>query len=157
MFIFTAKLSKKKALIILLMLAIVLTAIILLAGRRDQQAQEDRADPGREVHTEGDIVAYLEGLGWQASTAPLEVQEIIIPREFDHVFEAYNHMQVQAGFDLSEYRGLPALRYSFQIENYPGQAEGVVADVLIVHNHIVGGDIQSVYLDGFIHGLTLRP
>jgi len=157
MFIFTAKLSKKKALLILLALAVVLTAIILLAGRRDQQAQEGTNGPDREVHTEGDIVTYLATLGWQASTAPLEVQEILIPREFDHVFEAYNYIQIQAGFDLSDYRGLPALRYSFRIENYPDQAEGVVADVLVVHNRIVGGGIQSVYLDGFIHGLTLRP
>jgi len=157
MFVFTTKLSKKKAILILIALAVILTAIILLAGRRDQQTQEGTDAPGREVHTEGDIVAYLEHLGWQAARLPLEVQEIIIPREFDHVFEAYNHMQLQAGFDLSDYRGLPALRYSFQIENYPGQAEGVVADVLIVHNRIVGWDIQSVYLDGFIHGLVLRP
>lgn len=154
MFVFTTKLSKKKAIFILLALAVALTAIILLAGRRDQQ---NAGDPGREVHTEGDIVAYLEHLGWQATRTPLDVQEVVIPREFDHVFEAYNHIQVQAGFDLSDYRGLPALRYSFQIENYPSQAEGVVADVLIVNNRIVGGDIQSVYLDGFIHGLVLRP
>jgi len=153
MFIVTAKLSKKKALLIVLAIAVTISALIFLTGQRDRHNENPQAAPTREVHTEQDIAAYLETLGWQVAPSPLEVQEILIPREFDHVFEAYNHMQIQAGFDLSNYQGLPALRYTYEIKNHPDQSEGVVADVLIVNNQIVGGDIQSLLQDGFIHGL----
>ena len=153
MFIITAKFSKKKALLIVLAIAVALTTIILLAGRRDQHNLENPDAQNREVHTEQDIIAYLEHLGWQAAPQPLEVQEIIIPREFDHVFEAYNQMQISTGFDLSDYKGMPALRYTYEILNHPDQPQGVVADILIVNNRIIGGDIQSIHLDGFIHGL----
>ena len=147
MFIFTAKLNKKKAIVIVLAIALILTAIIVLAGRRDRDTTYIPAE------TAADIVAYLENLGWQVAPEPIEVQEILIPREFDAVYEAYNVMQIEAGFDLRDHRGRPATRYRWQVLNYPGQTEGVIADVLVSGGYIIGGDIQSVTIDGFIHGL----
>ena len=147
MFIITAKLSKKRAIAIVLALAVVITAIIILAGRHD------RAPATIQAQSTADIAAYLEGLGWQISPEPIEVQEILIPREFDAAYETYNAMQQEAGFDLARYKGRPAVRYSWQVLNYPGETEGVVADVLVSDKQIIGGDIRSVHLDGFIHGL----
>ena len=149
MFIVTAKLSKKKAVFLILALACILTAVIVLAGRRDRGP--DSVDIPAE--TLADIIAYLEGLGWQVAPEPIEAQEVLIPRAFDAVYEAYNAMQLEAGFDLSDYRGRPAIRYRWQVLNYPGQPEGVVADVLVADGQIIGGDIQSTHLDGFIHAL----
>jgi len=148
MFIVTAKLSKKKALLIVLVLAILIGAIIMIAGRRD------RGDSAHiEIESEADILAHLEHLGWQVEPNALEIQEILIPREFSDAFEAYNTIQQEAGFDLRDWRGKAAVRFTYRILNYPGQTEGVIVDVLVAENRIIGGDIQSIHADGFIHGL----
>ena len=145
MFIVTAKLSKKRALAIVLAVAVAITAIIVLAGRRDQAPESASGAL--------DVVAYLESLGWQVAPEPIEVQEIVIPREWSPVYEAYNVMQQEAGFDLTDYKGRPAVRHTHTVLNYPGQPEGVVADVLVSDGRVIGGAIQSIHLDGFIHGL----
>jgi len=147
MFIVTTKLNRKKALIITLAIALLLCSIILLAGRRD------RALEGTQVESAGGARAYLESLGWQVSTEPVEILEILIPREWNQVYEAYNAMQLEAGFDLTDYKGRPAVRYTYKVLNYPDQTEGVVADLLVADNRVIGGSIQSIHLDGFIHAL----
>jgi len=147
MFIVTTKLSKKRALIIIIALAVVLGAIVLLAGRRDQE------HPERHVESPQDVVTFLEQLGWQVNPEPVEIQQVLIPREFSDVYLAYNDMQKSAGFDLTPYRGMDAVRHTFEILNYPDHAAGVVADVLVVDSTIIGGGIQSIRQGGFMHEL----
>ena len=156
MFIVTAKFSKKRALVIVLAIAVFLCAIIILAGRRDQYPDGSLNTADTRIETAGDLVAFLENLGWQITPEPIEVQEILIPREWGHIYEAYNALQLEAGFDLSAYRGRPAVRHTYEVLNYPGQSEGVVADVLVANGRVIGGAIQSIYIDGFIHGLFPR-
>ena len=151
MFIFTAKFNKRKALIIVLALAIILGMVIFIAGRRDQNNAP--AAPEVRIERAEDVVAYLESLGWQVSPDPIEVQDVLIPREFSAVYEVYNTMQKEAGFDLSNWRGRDAVRFTYQILNYPDHPTGIVADVLVADHLIIGGNIQSIQLDGFMHEL----
>ena len=71
-------------------------------------------------------------------------------------FEKYNEIQKQQGCDLSKYAGKRCKRYTYVIENYPGQAEGVRANILVYKNKVIGGDVCSVELDGFMHGFAQR-
>lgn len=151
MFVITTKLSKRKAVAIVLAIAVVLGAIIFLAGRRDRG--EIGPQTRIEVGGEADIVTFLTGLGWEVDPTPIEIQEILIPREFSDVYERYNRLQIEAGFDLSHFRGHEAMRYTYQVLNYPDKPEGIVADVIVANGAIIGGDIQSIQLDGFMHGL----
>jgi len=150
MFIITAKLNKKRALLIVLAISLIIAAIILLAGRRDQ----DEAHLSAE--SEADIIAHLQHLGWEVAPEALEVRTVLIPREFSEIFEHYNNMQKEAGFDLSLFRGIEAVRYTYRVLNHPAQTEGVIVDVLVADGRIIGGDLQSIHLDGFIHGLIAR-
>ena len=155
MFILTAKLSKKKALAVVLILTALLLVVILLAGRRDRS--EEGTAPRVPVDTAADIVAYLNGLGWEVSPEPIEVQEVLIPRTFNAAYAAYNELQTRAGFDLSNYSGQAATRYTYRILNYPGEPDDIVADILVSGGVIIGGNIQSIRLDGFMHELRPKP
>ena len=155
MFIVTTKFSKKKALIIVLAIAVVIAAIIILAGRQDQRT--DPNAPNTRVENSADILTYLDTLGWQVASEPLEVQEVVIPREFDQIFKTYNALQREAGFDLEDYKGVPVVRHTWQVLNHPEQADGVVADVLVADGRIIGGDVHSTHIDGFMHGLFPHP
>ena len=155
MFIVTAKLSKKKALVIVLAIAVALCAIIFLAGRRDRGGEDGPGRTDIPIERPEDVIAFLNSLGWQVSEEPIEVQEVLIPREFNEAYAAYNELQKKAGFDLSNYGGQDAVRHTYRVLNYPGQEEDVVADVLVASGRVIGGNIQSIRLDGFMH--ELRP
>ena len=87
------------------------------------------------------------------SSDPLEVQEIVIPREFTGVYESYIQLQRKQGFKLEEYGGMSATRYSFSVLNYPGGVENIVADIIVYGSDIIAGDVQSTAIDGFMEGL----
>jgi len=150
MFIVTTKFNKKKALLIVLVISLILGAIILLAGRRDQE------NASLKVESEADILAHLEALGWEIAPEALEIQAVLIPREFSDIFEAYNKLQQEAGFDLRNYKGREAIRYTYRVLNHPDHTEGVIVDVLVAEGRIIGGDIQSIHQDGFMHSLIKR-
>ena len=98
-------------------------------------------------------VAFLEGLGWQVEEEAAEAEEIVIPLEFDEVYQNYNLLQQEQGFDLSRYCGRTMMRYAYRIGNHPSGEQDVRANLLVYKNRLVGGDVCSLRLDGFMHGL----
>lgn len=100
-------------------------------------------------------VAYLESFGWTVDPEPVSVEELIIPKEFDETYTDYLMLQEQQGFDLTRYRGKRIKRYCYTITNYPSGETGVQAGLLVYQERIIGGDVLSSQLDGFIHGLAM--
>ena len=92
-------------------------------------------------------------LGWEVGEEPEEIREVVIPQEFDETYQQYNQLQEEQGFDLERYRGQRAKVYTYQILNYPDRPEGIVAHLLIWDWKVIGGDVCSVELDGFMQGL----
>ena len=147
MFVMTAKLNKKKLTAILLALVITIAAIAAAVSAIGGKG-------GGRIRSSDDAAAYLESLGWQVVSQPLEVQDIVIPRQFSGVYESYIELQRRQGFKLEEYGGMSATRYSFTVLNYPGGNEGMVADIVVYGGEIIAGDVQSTAIDGFMEGLT---
>ena len=153
MFIFTWKFSKAKAVILVLLLAAVLCAVILIAGNRDriERGQAEVASGSSDANDAR--LDYLSSLGWQVEPEPVETQTVVIPEQLDGVYRQYHELQLSQGFDLSQYAGLAARRYTYKVTNYPGDRDNVVADIIVYRGTIIAGDIQSVALDGFMSGL----
>ena len=107
------------------------------------------------VKTNEDRVAYLESYGWAVSAEPISVEELIIPEEFDETYTQYLALQEGQGFDLTDYRGKRVKRYTYEVTNYPTGEAGVQAGLLIFRNTVIGGDVLSAQLGGFIHGLEM--
>jgi hypothetical protein len=150
MIIKTVKWNKKLCVAILIGLGAVLVAVVLLSGAIGRGGNEAERAASNE-----DRVRYLAELGWEVGPEPLEEKEILIPQEFSGVFEEYNKLQKQQGFDLSRYAGKEATLYSYQVMNYPSP-DTVLADLYIVGSRVVAGDIHSTALDGFMHALVLQ-
>ena len=108
----------------------------------------------KNVKTNDDRLAYLNGLGWQVSSQPIATEELLIPEQFDDSYQGYLQLQADQGFDLTQYKGRRVKRYTYQLTNYPTQAEPVQIALLIYKNKVVGGQIQSSS-GSFLHGLTL--
>jgi len=94
---------------------------------------------------------FLLSYGWEVSTVPIEVVEVTIPTEFNEVYEKYNQLQISQGFDLSGYKGKAVTRYTYSIINYPDGIENVRANVLVYKNKVIGGDICTLDIKGFMH------
>ena len=105
-----------------------------------------------KVRTAADAAAFLEQFGWQVEATPVETRTVTIPEEFDKVFAAYNEMQKEQGLNLARYKNKDVTRYTFAVTNYAGYEGTVYANVLVYRNRVIGGDLCSADLAGFVHG-----
>ena len=105
------------------------------------------------VKTNKDRVNFLKKYGWDVEEEARAVEQVIIPVTFDPIYEKYNELQVGEGLDLEKYKGKTVKRYTFLVNNYEYDGT-VLANLLIYKNKVIGGDISSADLDGFVHGLT---
>ena len=153
MFIFTAKINKHKlAAIVIAAGALLCAVIVMLSGRSAQSVSANLRPSDKNVVTNEDRVAFLSEYGWIVDEQPVEFEEVLIPEQFEGVFEDYNGMQKSQGYDFTKYKGRRVMRYSYNITNYPNIKENVRATLFIYKNTVIGGDVASVNLDGFMHG-----
>ena len=95
--------------------------------------------------------AFLAQYGWTVSALPEEVCDVTLPAVFDDVYTLYNQLQKDQGFDLSPYAGQTVKRITYRVLNHP-QGDDVVANLLVRDGQVIGGDLCSLALDGFMHG-----
>ena len=74
-----------------------------------------------------------------------EVVEFTIPPEFNDVWENYNNLQKEKGYDLSLYKGKKCKRYTYLIPPLNARA-----NILVYDGKIIGGDISGITLDGIM-------
>ncbi len=156
MFIITARVDRKK-LILGAAAAVILcgAAVAAVIGVRAAGAAVSTAASPKGVKTNEDRVAYLGSYGWSVEAEPVSVEELLIPEEFDETYTQYLALQADQGFDLTKYAGKRVKRYAYLITNYPTGETGVQAGLMIYKNTVVGAEILSSQVDGFIHGLEL--
>ncbi len=105
-----------------------------------------------KIRDNDDRIEFLSQFGWKVEDEPLETVEVIIPTEFDTVFAGYNEIQKAQGLDLGKYKKKTVTRYTYEVTNYPDYNGTVHANVIVYRNRVIGGDICTADVDGFIHG-----
>ena len=147
MFVLSLKSSKLKLAAIVLVAALAVAALFWLA-RSDEPAVNDGG-----ISLKASRIAFLSQFGWDVDEDPVEVAEVIIPAEFDDAYEMYNGIQNSQNLDLLPYAGKRAKRWTYTVNNYPGYEDrkGIVqANLLVYEGAVIGGDICSVELEGFM-------
>lgn len=155
MFIYSLRASTLKFLgvsCVALVALITLIAFVPSLGADSQAVSGDTKIEYTGVKTNGDRIEFLGQFGWQVKPDAVDSREVTIPSEFDKIFTGYNEIQKRQGLDLSDYKKKKVMRYTYEITNYDG-ADGVVyANLLVYRNRVIGGDICSADVKGFIHG-----
>lgn len=105
-----------------------------------------------KVKSSADAANFLAQFGWTVDGGNAKAVTVTIPSEFDKVFTAYNEIQRAQGLDLSKYKKKELTRYTFVVTNYKDYEGVVYANVLVYRNKVVGGDICSADVAGFVHG-----
>lgn len=168
MFIYSFKASSLKFFGIICVALAALIALIALvpayAGTDDAPAgvvegQSPEAESGTtvsysydKVKSADDAARFLSQFGWVVDAGSAETAEVTIPAEFDKIFAGYNELQKAQGLDLSKYKKKAVTRYTFAVTNYEGYKDAVYANVLVYRGRVIGGDICSADVNGFIHG-----
>ena len=106
-----------------------------------------------KIKSADDRINFLRQFGWEVDAAPIEEAEVTIPAEFDKVYQSYNELQKKQGFDLAKYMKKDVMRYTYRITNYPGYDGEVYVNMLVYKKKVIGGDVCSADVNGFIHGL----
>jgi len=104
------------------------------------------------IKTNEDRLNFLSQFGWTAEPTPVEEVAVTIPKEFDKVFIGYNELQKQQGLDLAKYKNKDVTRYTYRITNYPDYEGTVYANILVYRGKVVGGDLCSADVNGFVSG-----
>ena len=106
----------------------------------------------KNIKTNDDRINFLKQFGWEVNPEPIEMVEVIIPKEFDAIYKKYNEVQKAQSLNLEKFRNKSVKRYTYEISEYPDYAGKVYANILIYNDRVIGGDICSAELDGFMHG-----
>lgn len=144
--------NRRKLIRITIIPAVLLTALLFtfLLCRRPSICGETLTD-----RTE-----YAKSLGYTVSRDSETVRNIVIPAVFGNVYENYNALQKECGFDLSLYKGEATVQYTYTISNYTDDSgktlDNIIMNLIVCDGKIIGGDICSAELDGFMTGLKAK-
>lgn len=160
MFVCSLKASSLKfAGVIGIAVAALIALLILMPTTQDVSAGAILEDNGtinfEKIKTNENRLEFLSQFGWEAGKDAVEEVDVRIPSDFDKVMNAYNEVQKAQGLDLAKYKGKTATRYTYQITNYPDYDGTVYANIIVYKNRVIGGDICSSDVSGFIHGFAL--
>lgn len=157
MLIVTAKMPKRKLSLGVAAAALLCCcAIALNFGQAiGREASASALPSPKGVKSNQDRIDYLSAYGWQVSEEPVATQELLIPEEMGDSYTEYLSLQNGQGFDLQKYAGKRVKRYTYEVLNYPTGETGVQVNLLLCKNTVVGGEVLSPRLDGFLHGLAM--
>ena len=159
MFIYSAKMNKKKLAMILAGAAAVVLALVFILGGNgepeDPRAAEWKLLQKCRLASNEDRLALLTDLGWEVAMQPEETREVRIPDEFSDVYARYNELQKEQGLDLTAHKGETVMRYTYLVVNHPSGETNVRATLLVKGNRLIGGDVCSARMNGFMHTLLM--
>ena len=152
MFVCTMKASGLKFFAAVAASVLLLTALIsmLPSVSAEVNAASVKTD-FKNVSDESDMIGFLRRFGYEVDPVPVETAHIVIPEEFNSIFEQYNEIQRAQGLNLKRCAGKEADVYTFKVTNY-GTDDEVYATLFIRGNEIIAGDICSPSGEGFVHG-----
>lgn len=152
MFIYSVKGSTLKFFGALSLSLLVLVLLVIFVPSYDAGS----LPTGQEVEYSGiktneDRVTFLSRFGWTVEDTPILEEDVTIPADFDSVFAAYNELQKTQGLDLSKYKRKSVKHYRYKLTNHPS-GDTVYANLLIYRGKVIGGDISSASMNGFVYG-----
>lgn len=156
MFVFSFRANKPRIVIALCVLCMLLVGTLVYLNFTGITVGND-SNLSAKAEDEAQRIAFLSQYGWKINEEPIEVTEVIIPSEFNETYSAYNQIQKDQSMDLEPYKGQRAKKWVYEIKNYPGYPEDcgyIRATLLIADGLVIGGDVSSLEVDGFMHGFS---
>lgn len=144
MFVLNIKPSKRFSVIFAVAsIAIALICIICMTTAHNSPAQTATCDEigtfSLSAENTEEQVSFLEQFGHTAIAQSAVCSEVVIPSEFNEVYENYNDLQKQIGLDLEKFKGKTAQKIQFELEN----SEIKYAVLLIYNEKVIGAHLTN--------------
>ena len=170
MFIYSLKASTLKFIaVVIISIGLLITLISVIPSGGDivyaaSSAKDDAKINYKNIKTNDDRMKFLKQFGWEVNPEAVETVEVVIPKDFDAVYKKYNDVQKAQSLNLEKYKNKAVKRYTYALTSYDcADCEcqncgddckdcTVYANLLVYKNQVVGGDICSAELNGFMHG-----
>ena len=154
MFVYSLKATSIKFIAVIVVSVMALIALLVLVPEYEEVSASigDGKINYDHIKDDTDRIAFAKQFGWEITPTPTETEAVTVPAEFDTVYESYNAIQQAQGLNLERYRGKTVMRYTYAVTNYPNYDGPVYFNLLMYKNKVIGGDICSAALDGFVHG-----
>ncbi len=155
MFIYSFKANKKAIIGLIIFIVGIVTLSVVIPGRA--KSVNSVLNVSLKASENKERIAFLKNFSYDVDEEPIEIKEIIIPSEFNDTYTRYNEIQLSQGFDLEKYKGESAKLYTYAIKNYPGvknSKDVIRANILVIDGTVIGGDICSIELNGFMHAFN---
>ena len=160
MFVVSVSKNKLKKSIVTasVVIALSVSLVLILNCLGSVQSSNVSAEISLNAKSEEEILKFISYYGWEVDSQPAEVRDVIIPETFDEVYSDYNEIQLGQGFNLKKYAGQRVKRWTYIVRNYPDTApedDYIRINILVSDDVVIGGDVCSVKLDGFMHGFSI--
>ena len=136
---------------IVLSVAVLITLVALIPTYADD-AEPTSSISYSKIYENSDRINFISQFGWEVKETPVEEVEVTVPESFDKVYLGYNEMQKEQGLNLSKYKGKTVTRYTYEVTNYPDYDGTVYISLLVYKDKVIGGDVCSADVNGFVHG-----
>lgn len=135
--------------------AALLTALLAAAVFFSVKAAAGKPQMAYVMETEAQRQSFIADMGWETADQYSSKRAATIPEEWNEVYEDYNSLQKQQGFDLTKYKGKEVEIYTYPVLNYPGHTdkECMQLTLMVCAGELIGGDVCCTELDGFMQGL----
>ena len=105
------------------------------------------------IDSELSVEEFLKQFDIEIDKSTKQAVNIIIPSEFNQVYESYNALQQSQGLDLNSYKGKEAVRYTYSVINSTSNSE-VSCNIIVCENKVIAGDLCTTALNGAMTALT---
>ena len=147
-------LKLKPKMIFGLVLVVTGVAVIALTFLSNHLQKEQSVSAIISASTDEERRNYLATYGWEVD-GDFQEKESTIPENWNKVYSDYNQIQINQGFDLSNYKGKKVKLFTYVISKYKDKKQGVVADMLVCDGVLIGGDICNTSAEnGFLVGFN---
>ncbi|MCQ2479131.1 MAG: DUF4830 domain-containing protein [Clostridia bacterium] len=153
MFVFSLRANKKRIILMAGLIAVIVLGLFLT--RNSDLPVTDDSGILLKAGSAEERIAFLSQFGWEIEEDPVQVEEIVIPAEFDETYEKYNEIQLAQNMDLSPYAGKTAKKWTYTVKNYPDyetENSCIRANIIVFEGAVIGGDISSLEQGGFMQG-----
>ena len=148
--------TKKGRLAVLCLVLAAMLGLWLWVKPGDTQAAAEEKTEETDFSVSGATAdkrrAFLLQYGWEIEMPEMEKKTVTFPEKFDEIYTAYNKVQKAQGMDLLPYAGKTVEQYTYRVLNFPDESRNVQAVLLIYEGQVIGGDLHTVELDGFLSG-----
>ena len=143
---FLSVIKMPKGSLALIILAAVVLASSLIVSLKNNSGKVVAASDNLSA------LAYIESFDIDVLKEGLKEDEIKVPATFNDVYNNYNKIQKEQGFDLENYKGKTLKRYTYPMINIEDEGS-LFVEVLTFDGIVVAADIYSTNIGGSIRTL----